>query len=466
MIRLDATTKKLQIKLVQAVTTNQLQVVSSFSDKTTSSYAGNTQFVNTNNTTLVDIVNAPAASTIRDVDSINVYNLDTVKSEVILSYDNNGTEYVIFSTILLPNETLQYTHGSGWQVYDVFGNLKITDEALIGPNVLDNSCCRISQLGTSFTASTTFKPNDGNITLDRFVFLKDSSAVVEVYQIRNGSTNTRSMAVQMTTSGKFGVVQLLTNAQTIQITKPTADATNGICSLSFEALGNSAQLNNVTLLLLGWSGTVDAPTKDVVGTWNANGTLPTPATGWTILASEQYSLDAIRFNRFKLEGVNVEDLYHNLAYMVLFNNPGTVTGTERVDMSQFKLEIGAKATPYRYKDFRIELANCQHYMFVLGGTTNRLPATGVVHTTSTVFWSYNVPPMRVDPALTLAGTGNFYLNDRSVQANVTVSANYSSKFNIAANFAQGGTTFTLDRSTFAGFTDTTTYLVADANLGV
>jgi len=61
MIRLDTTTRKLQVVLAGAVSTNQLPVVVSYSDKTSTTYNGATQTAQTNGTTAVDICAARSA---------------------------------------------------------------------------------------------------------------------------------------------------------------------------------------------------------------------------------------------------------------------------------------------------------------------------------------------------------------------------------------------------------------------
>ena len=124
MIRLDLTTKKLQVVLAGSITTSQLEVVSSYSDATATGYTGGNTAIATNDTTDVDIVAAPAASTIRDVDHISVHNKDTVSATVTVKMDVGGTDYILKKAILLTGESLNYAHGTGWQTFDVSGGLK------------------------------------------------------------------------------------------------------------------------------------------------------------------------------------------------------------------------------------------------------------------------------------------------------------------------------------------------------
>lgn len=124
MIRLDTTTRKLQALLGGSITTNQLPVTVCYSDKTSTAYTGGTTVINTNNTTAVDICAAPAASTVRDVDTINVNNADTVAATITIRYNDNGTTYTLFKAQLETGDQLTYVHGDGWKVLDSAGVVK------------------------------------------------------------------------------------------------------------------------------------------------------------------------------------------------------------------------------------------------------------------------------------------------------------------------------------------------------
>lgn len=126
MIRLDATTRKLQALLGGAVATTQLDVVVSYSDKTSTSYNGGTTAITTNDTTAVDICAAPGASTIRDVDYVNIRNNDTASAVVTVQYNDNGTVYKLASISLGAGERLTYTHAQGWAAYGTDGGTKVT----------------------------------------------------------------------------------------------------------------------------------------------------------------------------------------------------------------------------------------------------------------------------------------------------------------------------------------------------
>jgi hypothetical protein len=124
MIILSNTTDNLQIVLGGTITTNQLNVVTSWRDITTTDYTAGRTVVNTNNGTDVNIVPAPAASTQRVVDFISVYNADTADATVTIKFDANGTEYVIYKTVLGVGDTLRFIEGAGFSTERTFQPVK------------------------------------------------------------------------------------------------------------------------------------------------------------------------------------------------------------------------------------------------------------------------------------------------------------------------------------------------------
>ena len=124
MIVLDTTTDNLQIVLDKNIATNQLQCISWWRDITTTAYTPWRTVTNTNNTTDVNLVPAPWASTQRVVDSVSIYNNDTVIAQVTIKFDANGTEYIITQVALAPNERLEYTEKKWWRVFTNVWSIK------------------------------------------------------------------------------------------------------------------------------------------------------------------------------------------------------------------------------------------------------------------------------------------------------------------------------------------------------
>lgn len=111
MIILDATTKSLEVVLGGAITTNQLPFTTHYVDINSSDLSVSAPAENdgqTNNTTAVAIVAAPASGKIRVVKTISIYNADTVSATVTIRVNNNGTTRIVFKATLATGDTLNY----------------------------------------------------------------------------------------------------------------------------------------------------------------------------------------------------------------------------------------------------------------------------------------------------------------------------------------------------------------------
>lgn len=124
MLILTAETDKIQAVLAGNVTANQLQCMSSWRDITTTAYTPGRTVINTNQTTDIDLVGSPAASTQRVVDFLSVYNADTANATITIKFDANGTEYILCKVTLATGERLEYQDGKGFNVFDSSGRIK------------------------------------------------------------------------------------------------------------------------------------------------------------------------------------------------------------------------------------------------------------------------------------------------------------------------------------------------------
>lgn len=151
MIRLDTINRTVQLTLGVTATANQLPIVVCYSDKTASQYTGASQLSLSNNTSPVNICNAPSVGIVRDIDSVSIYNADTVPTMVSVAYNDNGSLYPISKSILNPGDSLRYTHSDGWSAVDITGSVKMsvsvtTASNLTGTPLLPNGVTTPDQL--------------------------------------------------------------------------------------------------------------------------------------------------------------------------------------------------------------------------------------------------------------------------------------------------------------------------------
>jgi hypothetical protein len=122
---LASSTDKIEIVLGANVTTNQLQFIASYNNISSTAVTPAKNVGLTNNTTAVDLVPSPAGSDERQLRWCSIFNSDSVASSVTVRINFNGTTRTVFSTILQVNEYIQYTHRTGWKVFDVNGAIKV-----------------------------------------------------------------------------------------------------------------------------------------------------------------------------------------------------------------------------------------------------------------------------------------------------------------------------------------------------
>ena len=123
MISLDKTTRKLQVALAGAVTTNELHVTVSYYDVPAQTKSGTEEYrrvVSTNVTTgatAVDVCDAPSTNnTVRNIVYLCVHNADTVAATPTVQIDDSSTKYRQMAKSLTAGQSLVYEHGAGWLV--------------------------------------------------------------------------------------------------------------------------------------------------------------------------------------------------------------------------------------------------------------------------------------------------------------------------------------------------------------
>jgi len=151
MIVLSQTTDRLQIILGNVVTTNQLRCISSWRDRTSTTFTADKTVILTNNTTSVNLVSGPSASTQRLIDFVSVYNSDTVTATVTIIFNDNGTDYVMLKVLLLPDERIEYTEGRGWRYYASNGSLKADQSASGSANEIQYNINGVLGSNSNFT---------------------------------------------------------------------------------------------------------------------------------------------------------------------------------------------------------------------------------------------------------------------------------------------------------------------------
>jgi hypothetical protein len=121
---LNSTTQSLEIVLGSAVATNQSPVTVDYIAFTSSATTPSVQLSNTNSTTAVTVLSAPAASTQYKINGITVANKDTAPITVTIQINDNSVIYAVAqSMVIAVGSTLQFTDTRGWFVINAAGQI-------------------------------------------------------------------------------------------------------------------------------------------------------------------------------------------------------------------------------------------------------------------------------------------------------------------------------------------------------
>jgi len=122
MYALDTTLRKLQAFLGAAATTTNPTVTVVYHDVSQtakpdfSEYRRAPQFTVLSGTTETDILASPGQGIVRHIDSITIFQDDTVNATVTVVIDDNATNRVLVKHTLTPDQTMFYEHGYGWDI--------------------------------------------------------------------------------------------------------------------------------------------------------------------------------------------------------------------------------------------------------------------------------------------------------------------------------------------------------------
>jgi hypothetical protein len=241
-------TDKIEIVLAGAVATNQLQCVAAWRDITsTPTYVAGRSVVNTNSTTSVDFVAAPAASTQRVIDFMSVFNRDTANADVTIRMDVSATEYILWKGVIATGERMEYENGKGFTVLTAGGLIKtLQSQSIITvPNTLNVVTLASDVINNNATANTiqdvtglSFPVTAGEVYWFDFDIVYDAAATT------TGSrwSITGPTATRLSYTSEYGLAATTTtrNANNISYDLPA-----GSNATSPATTGNNARISGV-----------------------------------------------------------------------------------------------------------------------------------------------------------------------------------------------------------------------------
>ena len=221
-------------------------------------------------------------------------------------------------------------------------------------NDIINGDFAVWQRGTSFAAA-----DDTTYCADHVIVLSEA-AINDVDVSRQsgggGQGSRYFLRLTSTASGstnKFGIGGILESTEAFKYA-------GGVASFSFRAKSQNAIGAIRAVLLESVSpAVVDAPARDLVGTWGAAPALVTGGTNWSVIGNATYTLSTI-WQSFSLPNVSVTSGALNLGWLVYVDDKSHSTG-DQLDLGLFQLEPQAVASDFYHVPFSQQLANCQRY---------------------------------------------------------------------------------------------------------
>ena len=223
-------------------------------------------------------------------------------------------------------------------------------------NLFLNGAFDISQRLTTFTAATNPKNDDGTWLIDQWLLLSDGNDIVDVARIEAGTSH----AIELTfnSKNKAGILQILEHVDTLELV-------GNPVSVALEAKITGAAGVKLKMALVTWSGAQDAPTIDLVNVWGAQDTDPTYATSWAEVADATLTLTAA-LQTLKLENQTIGSV-QNVGVLIWVESSTNIVVGDKVVITDFRVQRGAYALPFKRRRSGDELRRCQRYLFVTKG---------------------------------------------------------------------------------------------------
>tara|TARA_Y100000004_G_scaffold85825_1_gene96262 strand:+ start:700 stop:2079 length:1380 start_codon:yes stop_codon:yes gene_type:complete len=303
-----------------------------------------------------------------------------------------------------------------------------TDNKIINGNFAVNQRSDDQSETLTYTAATTPANSDDTYLFDRWKLLSDGNDIVDVHSYgrtmgsRDFGTNSGppwmpaetgfAMAMEVETGDKkFGQAQFIESMNCNDLRGQT-------CTLSWKARTTSSQSSptSIKAAVIGWFGTSDTITSDIISAWNSEGTDPTLVANAEYLNVPSNILLNPTMKTYSLK-VNVPVGIKNVIVFIWNDmsdgDVGTTVG-DFIFLSDVQLERGDFENPrFQNEPYDITEGKCHRYYYKATGTHY-----GQVYSTSSGFVNARMShQMRVTPTIVRYSsvrttTGLAYYNNR------------------------------------------------------
>lgn len=273
-------------------------------------------------------------------------------------------------------------------------------------NKLYNGGFNVWRRGTSFTSATTPANSDGTYLMDRWILLSDGNDAVDVTQestvVPTGAKYSAKFDVE-TINKKFGIVQILTNDDSVEMIGDTV-------SLSLQArISSGATIGALRAAVISWQGTADSPTKDVVSAWGAVGENPTLAASWTYEGSGSLSLTTA-FQTLEIENVSIDTASTKNVAVFIWSDDVTTTLGDFLYIGNVQLEKRSESTTFEVLPIAETVSLCEYFYRIVRVGFRLYNASNPVSSRFTASFG----KMRTTPTTTVTAVLETNLTDSAV----------------------------------------------------
>jgi hypothetical protein len=196
-------------------------------------------------------------------------------------------------------------------------------------------------------------------------------------------------------------------------------------------------IGTVRIGLLKWTGTADAVTSDVVGTWAQDGTNPTLATSWSYENTPADVDITTSWARYTVEDVTVDADTNNLACFVWIDD-GTIAEDDQLDVSEWQLNPGSTVNAFSSPSKATVQDQVSYFFWILSGASlaaSQLGITGIAVSTSNSYTSIAwTRELRTTPTVTITAASTIQIEYPNGSGIAGVVAGGSPSFDQASPF--------------------------------
>ncbi len=311
----------------------------------------------------------------------------------------------------------------------------IIEDGLISgmDNKIINGNFAVNQRAASFTASytdgTPITNSDDTYLFDRWKLLSDGNNIVDVHSYgrtmgsRDFGANSApswlpaetsfAMAMDVETANtKFGQAQFIESMN-------CNDLRGRSCTLSWKARVRTTQTStSIKAAVIGWFGTSDTITSDIISAWNDEGTNPTLVANAEYLNEPSNILLNSTMQTYTIN-VSVPDGIKNVIVFIwndMSNGDVGTTVGDFIFLSDVQLERGEFENPrFQNETYDETLRKCQRYYWQSGRSVANytVVASGVINSATTAW--FQIPYLQTMRAGgTVSKNGTVYVFDGGV----------------------------------------------------